>query len=152
MAAVVAAYARRFTFHGAAAPALVWEPSLGDDPLVSVDPGDDFLNYIMKVPGLSITQVLAGAAATLFTVQFSDLEGILTPAFHCSEDAALEEFIMLGHTGLEHLSHLVDAIIEEGELDTSSAPDNVPELFKQFEIASERARAARTTAHGGWRQ
>ena len=149
----MAAYAPRFTFHGAAAPALVWEPSLGDDPLVSVDPRDDFLNYIMKVPGLSITQVPAGAVpATSFTVQLSDLEGILTPAFHCSEDAALEEFIMLGHTGLEHLSHLVDAIIEEGELDTSSAPDNVLELFKQIEIASERARAARTTAHGGWRQ
>ena len=48
---------------------------------------------------------------------------------------------MLGHTGLEHLSHLVDAIIEEGEMDTSSAPDTVPELFKQIEIASERARA-----------
>ena len=142
MAAVAAAYVPRFTFHGAAAPALSWDASLGEDPLVDFDPGDDFLNFIMKVPGISITQIPAGAVlATSFTIQFSDLEGILTPAFHCSEAAALDEFIILGHTSLVHLSHLVDAIIEEGDLDTSSPPDNVPELFKQIEIASGKARA-----------
>ena len=137
MAAAAAAYVPRFTFHGAAAPALSWDASLGEDPLVDFDPGDDFLNYIMKVPGMSIIKVPAGAVpATSYTIQFSDLEGILTPAFHCSE-----EFIILGHTSLVHLSHLVDAIIEEGDLDTSSPPDNVPELFKQIEIALGKARA-----------
>ena len=142
MAAAAAAYAPRFTFLGAAAPALVWDASLSDDPLVSVDPGDDFLNFIMKVPGMSITQIPAGAVpATSFTIQFSDLEGILTPAFHCSEVVALDEFIVLSYIGLVHLSHLVDAIIDEGDLDTSNAPDNVLELFKQIEIASGKARA-----------
>ena len=97
MAAAAAAYAPRFTFHGAAAPALVWDPSLGDDLVVSVEPGDDFLNYIMKVPDLKITKVPAGAVpATSFTILFSDLEGILTPAFYCSEAAALEEIITEG--------------------------------------------------------
>ena len=78
---------------------------------------------------MSITQIPAGAVpATSFTIQFSDLEGILTPAFRCSKAAALDEFIVLGYTSLVHLSHLVDAIIDEGDLDTSIAPDNVPEL------------------------
>ena len=71
--------------------------------------------------------MLAGAVpATSFTPLFSDLEGILTLAFYCSEVAALEEIVMLGYTGLVHLSHLSDAIIEEGESDTTNAPDNVP--------------------------
>ena len=142
MAAVAAAYVPRLTFHGAPAPALSWDASLGEDPLVSFDPGDDFLNFIMKVPGLSITQVTAGAGpATSYTIQFSDLEGILTHVFHYSEAVALDEFIVLGFTGLVHLSHLIDAIIDEGDLDTSSPPDNVPELFKQIGIASNKARA-----------
>ena len=126
MAAAAAAYAARFTFLGAAALALLWDSALGDDPEVSIDPGDAFLNYIMKVPELRITKVPAGTVpATSFTILFSDLEGILTPAFFCSETAALEEFIMLGCTGLVHLSHLVDAIIEEGELDTTNVRRSV---------------------------
>jgi hypothetical protein len=69
------------------------------------------------------------------------LEGILTLAFHCAQAAALDEFIILGFIGLVHLSHLIDAIIDEGDLDTSSPPDNVPELFKQIGTASNKARA-----------
>ena len=38
MAAVAAAYVPRLTFHGAAAPALSWDASLGEDPLVVLDP------------------------------------------------------------------------------------------------------------------
>ena len=52
-----------------------------------------------------------------------------------------DEFIILGFTGLVHLSHLIDAIIDEGDLDTSSPPDNVPELFKRIGTASNKARA-----------
>ena len=146
MAAAAAAYVPRLAFHGALAPALSWDASLDKDPLVSFDPGDDFLSFIMKVPGLGITQVTTGAGpATSYTIQFSNLEGILTPAFHCAEAAALDECIILGFTGLVHLSHLIDAIIEEGDLDTSSSPDNVPELFKQIEAASNKARADERT-------
>ena len=142
MAAAAPAYVPRFTFNGVAAPALVWDALLGDDPLVSVDPEDDFLDFIMKVPGMSITQISAGAdPAASFTIQFSDLEGILTSAFHCSETAALDEFIVLGYTSLVQLGHLADAVIGEGDSDTSSAPDNVSELFKQIEIASGKAHA-----------
>ena len=44
-----------------------------------------------------------------------------------------------------HLSHLIDAIIDEGGLDTSNPPDNVPELFTQVEIARDKARADNRT-------
>ena len=147
MVAATAAYVPRLTSHSAPAPALAWDASLGEDPLVDFDPGDDFLNFIMKVPGLSITQVTADAGpATSYTIQFSVLEGILTPAFHCLEVVALDEFIVLGFTGLVHLSHLIDAIIDEGDL-TRPPPWT---MFLNFSNKLEllRTKLVQMTAHG----
>ena len=51
----------------------------------------------------------------------------------------------MGCTGLTNLSHMVDPIIDEGELDTANALDNIPEQFRQIEIAREKARADNRT-------